>query len=93
MLAGGRSSPGTPPPRPALACCVRLLSVPHAAPAPAPLFSPKGRGLNSDPRSPMPKQQPSGTPGKKPGGGPSADEDNSLRAIATTVLEVFLAST
>jgi hypothetical protein len=40
----------------------------------------------------MPKQpKPNGTPGKKPAAGPAADEENSSRAIATTVLEVFLA--
>ncbi len=33
----------------ALDSCVRLASVLHAAPVPAPLFFPKGRGLNSVP--------------------------------------------
>jgi hypothetical protein len=37
----------------------------------------------------MPKQ-PNGTPAKKPAAGPAA-EDNSSRAIATTVLQVCLA--
>jgi len=44
---------------------------PHAAPAHwSAIASPEGRGLNSDP--PMPKQQPNGTPGKKPPAGPAA---------------------
>jgi hypothetical protein len=42
----------------------------------------------------MPKQQqPNGTPRQEAAGRPAADENDSLRAIATTVLEVFLAGT
>jgi hypothetical protein len=39
----------------------------------------------------MPKQR-DGTPGKKPPAHRPADDDNSSRAIATTVLQVFFAS-
>ena len=39
---------------------------------------------------PDPHAQPNSAPGKKPPA-PAADDDNSLRAIATTVLQVLLA--
>jgi len=56
--------------------------------------APERAGASEVKWSHMPKQQqPNGTPRQEAAGRPAADENDSLRAIATTVLEVFLAGT
>jgi hypothetical protein len=57
-----------------------------------PLFPPQRAGASErDFGAHIPK--PNSTPGKKPPAHRPPIDDNSLRAIATTVLEVFLAGT
>jgi hypothetical protein len=85
---------GTVPLPPALESCVGLFAAdrPHAAPALA--EGPReGRGLRGEmvPHAQAAAAQRHAR--QEAAGRPAADEDDSLRAIATTVLEVFLAGT
>jgi len=64
--------------RPALDSGVRLASVLHAAPVPAPLFFPKGRGLNSDPGPTCPS-----SPTASLGAGASAHRNTQILSWAS----------